>query len=125
MRTDKTKWEALAGLRYTSQDNHTKVNGISVVDVTENWTDFFIGTRNYTKLSEKWAFIGRADIGAGGSDMIWNVALMADYRVNEWCSVFIGYKWMDYDYDNGKTGADTYTYDVLQQGPLLGLNIHW
>ncbi len=125
MRTDRTKWEALAGLRYTDQHNHTKVNGMSIVDVSEDWIDYFIGARNYTKLSEKWALIGRADIGAGGSDLIWNVALMADYRFNEWGAVFIGYRWMDYDYDNGKAGADTYTYDALQQGPLLGLNIHW
>ena len=125
MRTDKTKWEALGGLRYTRQKNDTKVNSTPMVDVSEDWTDFFIGGRNYTKLSEKWLFIGRADIGGGDSDLVWNVALMADYRFNDWGSAFIGYKWMDYDYDNGKSGADKYTYDATQEGPLLGLNIHW
>jgi hypothetical protein len=29
MRTDKIKWEALTGLRYTGQKNHTKVNDMS------------------------------------------------------------------------------------------------
>jgi len=37
----------------------------------------------------------------------------------------IGYKWMDYNYDNGKKGLDRYAYDATQQGPLVGLIIHW
>jgi len=32
---------------------------------------------------------------------------------------------MSYDYDNGRTGFDRYAYDATQQGPLMGLNIHW
>jgi hypothetical protein len=32
---------------------------------------------------------------------------------------------MDYDYDNGNKDPSRYAYDASQQGPLIGLNIHW
>lgn len=40
-------------------------------------------------------------------------------------SVFFGYKYLDYNYDDGKKGFDHYGYDATQQGPLVGLNFHW
>ena len=125
MRTSNTKWEALGGLRYTRQKNNTKILYKSLVDVSEDWTDGFVGLRNTFKVSDNWLLLSRADIGGGDSDFVWNVAVMADYRFNDWGSAFIGYRWMDYDYDNGKIAAGTYTYNATQQGPLLGLNIHW
>ena len=78
-------------------------------------------------LSEHWTFIGRANFGVGSGDTnrIWNLNAMFDYRFKPWGSAFIGYKWMDYNYDNGKAGLDRYAYDATQQGPLIGLNIHW
>ena len=56
---------------------------------------------------------------------MWNLNAMFDYRFKDWGSVFAGYKWMDYDYDNGENEFDRYAYDATQQGPLVGLNIYW
>lgn len=44
---------------------------------------------------------------------------------NDWGSVLAGYKYMDFDYDNGLNGNNHYAYDAKQQGPLLGLTIRW
>ena len=41
---------------------------------------------------------------------------MFDYRFKPWGSAFVGYKWMDYNYDNGGRGLDRYAYDAMQQG---------
>lgn len=73
-------------------------------------------------LNEKWSLITRADIGAGGSDLVWNVAFMVDYQFKDW--VFVGYRWMDYDYEAG-SGKDHYAYDALQQSPLAGISFTW
>jgi hypothetical protein len=126
-KTESSRWEALGGLRYTKQTLKTtlQANGATFIDVSNNWTDFFVGLRNSYKISDKWLLLSRADIGGGDSDFIWNASIMADYRFNEWGSVFIGYKAMDYDYDNGEKGLSHYAYDATQHGPLLGLNIHW
>ena len=117
--------EVLGGARYTRQD--LKVNlsfGPVLVDVTETWWDGFIGLRIFTHISDNWTFIGRGDIGGGGSDFLWNLVGMFDYQFKDWGSVFFGYRWLDYDYDSG-SGLDRYAFDALQQGPLLGLSFHW
>jgi len=123
---EKTDIELLFGARYTEQQNKTRIkNGPTLVDVDEAWWDGFVGGRTSTRLSDKWHFVARADVGAGGSDLVWNLVGFFDYRFKEWGSVFFGYKWLDYDYDNGKKGANAYTFDAIQQGPLAGINFHW
>lgn len=117
--------EVLGGVRYTRQDLDVKLGpGVQLLDVSEDWWDGFAGLRIFTHISDNWTFIGRGDIGTGGSDFVWNLVGMIDYQFKEWGSVFFGYKWMDYDYDSG-SGLDRYAYDALQQGPLAGLSFHW
>ena len=117
--------EMLGGARITSQDLDVKIGpGVQLLDVSETWWDGFFGLRIFTHISENWTFIGRGDIGTGGSDFVWNLVGMFDYQFKDWGSVFLGYKWMDYDYESG-SGMDRYAYDALQQGILAGLSIHW
>ena len=126
--TDRTDWEVIGGARYTKQELDASVkNGPDLVSVDENWWVGFFGGRMSAELSKNWTFIGRADfgVGSGKTNRIWNLNAMFDYRFRDWGSVFAGYKWMDYDYDNGENGFDRYAYDATQQGPLFGLNVHW
>ena len=126
--TERTDWEIIGGARYTKQELDASVkNGPDLVSVDENWWVGFFGGRMSTKLSKNWTFIGRADfgIGPGKTNRMWNLNAMFDYRFKDWGSVFAGYKWMDYDYDNGENGFDRYAYDATQQGPLVGLNFYW
>jgi len=126
--TDRTDWEVLGGARYTKQDLGVSLkNGPDLISVDDSWWVGFIGGRMSARISPEWTFIARVDYGAGSGDTnrIWNLVGMFDYRFNDWGSVVLGYKFMDYDYDNGKKGIDRYAYDASQQGPLLGLNIHW
>ena len=126
--TDRTDWEVIGGARYTKQELDASVkNGPDLVSVDENWWVGFFGGRMSAELSKNWTFIGRADfgVGPGKTNRIWNLNAMFDYRFKDWGSVFAGYKWMDYDYDNGENGFDRYAYDATQQGPLVGLNFYW
>jgi hypothetical protein len=126
--TGKTDWELLGGTRYTKQKLDVSVeNGPHLLDVSTDWWVGFLGGRMSAALSENWTFNGRVDygIGSGDTNSIWNFAAMFDYRFKHWGSVFAGYKYMSYDYNNGKTGFDRYGYDASQQGPLLGLTIYW
>jgi hypothetical protein len=117
--------EVLGGARYTRQDLKVNLNlGPVLVNVTETWWDGFAGLRIFTHISDSWTFIGRADIGGGGSDFVWNLVGMFDYQFKDWGSVFFGYRWLDYDYDSG-SGLDRYAYDATQSGPLAGLSFYW
>jgi hypothetical protein len=125
--TEKTDWEIIGGGRYTKQElDLTLENGITPLDVSEDWWVGFFGGRMAWYLSDNWTFIGRADYGIGsGDNSVWNLNIMFDYRFRNWGSVFVGYKYMSYDYDNEKSGFDRYAYDADQQGPLVGLTFHW
>ena len=126
--TDRTNWEVLGGARYTKQDLDVSVkNGPDLISPDEDWWVGFFGGRFSAQLSKNWTFIGRADygIGAGETNRIWNFVGMFDYQFKDWGPVFAGYKYMDYDYENSDRGTSHYAYDATQQGPLLGLNIHW
>ena len=132
--TERSDWEVLGGLRYSKQElNASNLPQLpaplppipSSIDVSESWWDVFIGGRVQTRITDKWRFVGRADIGTGGSDLVWNVTGLFDYRFKDWGSLFVGYKWMDYDYDNGKSGSDRYAFDAMMEGPITGLNFYW
>ena len=121
-------WEVLGGARYTKQDLDVSIkNGPDLINPDEDWWVGFFGGRFSAQLSKNWTFVGRGDfgVGAGKTNRIWNFVGMFDYRFKDWGSVFAGYKYMNYDYENSDMGKDHYAYDASQQGPLLGLNIRW
>jgi hypothetical protein len=120
-------WQLLAGFRSYKLD--ITINNQSPpppVDITidETINDFFIGGRYLRKINDKWSFRGRADVGAGDSDLVWNVFAAFDYRFTKLLSGLVGWKVMDYDVDSG-SGADTFKYDMKLSGPLFALAFHW
>ena len=125
--TETVDWEILGGVRYTKQKLKMSVGGVfEPVNVNESWTVGVIGGRVIADLPNNWRFAGRIDWGTGGSDNTqWNIAALFDWRFKEWGSLFLGYRWMDYDYDNGKRGKDHYAYKATQQGPQMGVAIYW
>ena len=125
-----TDWQILGGVRLTKQilsvnEIPSPPSTFSSFNTSDRWVDAFIGGRVFTGFAKNWNFIGRADIGAGGSDLVWKLAGLFDYRFTNWGSVFFGYKVLDYDYDNEVSGSERYAYDGRLQGPLVGLNIYW
>ncbi len=120
-----TDVEPIIGVRWAYQDlEATPSGGPTLVDSGDDWWDAFAGVRLWTHFNDRWTLISRGDIGAGGSDFVWNLSFIVDYQVKNWVSVFFGYRWMDYDYDSG-SGKERYAYDALQQGPLAGLSFRW
>jgi hypothetical protein len=123
--TANTTWQVLGGVRSNKQEFRLQVGSPVLVSVNETWYDGFIGGRVIAPLSSKWKFVGRADIGAGDSDSVLNVLGAFDWRFNNWGSLLLGYRWMDFDYDNGKKGSERYAYDATQAGPLFAFNVYW
>lgn len=132
--TQNTRWEVLGGIRYTDQDIDVDatltfpppVNEQNIkMDGGDNWTHALIGSRFFGTMSDEWTFIARTDVGYGGSDnKAFNAVVMFDYRFKNWGSAFVGYRYLNYDYDNNKA-EDVYGFNGYQTGPLAGLTIHW
>ena len=136
-RRGETGLEVLAGLRYLDQEVDVAGTlslpepplgpGSLPVGISggDDWFHPFIGLRSQWQMNSRWSLITRGDYGYGGSDdQALNVSFMFDYRIRDWGSAFVGFRYMDFDYDDG-SDADRYAYDAVQQGPLLGVSLHW
>ena len=133
--TAKSRWELIGGARYNRHELDMDVNlkppggGPSIKtdeSVDEDWWQGFAGGRLFYSLTDTWTFVGRGDYGYGDSDnTAVNASFFFDYQYNDWGSVLVGYRYMNFDYDNGRSGDSKYAYDATQQGPLLGLTIRW
>jgi len=122
-------WQLLAGFR--SYDLDITITGlpqppapVPQIAIKETINDLFIGGRYMRDINDKWSFIGRADIGAGDSDLVWNVLAAFDYRFTKLLSAFGGWRVLNYDVNTG-SGADTFKYDMSHSGPILALAFHW
>jgi len=117
--------DILFGLRGTDLNIEAGIGGLpkrTLVD--ETWLDAFVGIRKKFAFTEKTSFTFRGDIGAGDSNFVWNAGLMLDYKFNNRFSMFGGYRWLDYDYENG-SGRNHFAYNVTYEGPAIALRFDW
>lgn len=116
--------EVLYGLRSTNLELDASIGGRSRNLIDENWIDFFAGLRGTVDFTDKFSFTGRGDIGAGDSDLVWNLSLLLNYSFTDNVALMGGYRWLDYDYDQGG-GPDRFAYDVTYEGPAIALRFDW
>ncbi len=118
-------WEVLGGVRYFGMDLAVNApSGLNLVKVEEDIYDLFVGGRVTAKLSRKWTFIGRADVGAGDSDFVGNAGAFVDWRFGKVASMLLGYRWLDYDIETG-SGASRFKFDATLQGPVAAIAFTW
>lgn len=121
-------WELLAGARWQDQDMEIKgLGGLPVpvppgpvpdpVKAGDDWLDWFAGVRAIYPLGQKWILSARGDIVfAGDSDSSYNLELFFNRRFGKSMALNLGYRYLKDDYDN----LPTYSWDVEQQGPVVG-----
>ena len=114
----------IAGVRYFDLD----VNLSFRLDIApelgkgESWVDGFAGLMWRPKLSDRWTLSFRGDVGAGGSDLVWNAEAIIDFAFAKWAAVAAGYRHLDYDY----TADDReLVYDASLSGPVVGFRFFW
>ena len=84
---------------------------------TEVWADAIVGTRIRYPITEKWRVSFSAEIGAGASDLDWNIFGGIGYMFNPHVGLTAGYRILGVDYSRGD-----FVYDLRQSGLLLGFN---
>lgn len=117
-------WWVIAGVRYFKLDSDIgfQLDIAPEIEVGESWTDLFVGIEWRPRLSKRWTFAGRFDIGAGGADLVWNAHAFFDVQIGKWAAILFGYRHLDYDYKNDN--ADI-TYDASLSGPLFAFRFFW
>jgi hypothetical protein len=116
------RFESIVGVRYSNISTEIRGPFGRSPSGTVDWWDPIIGGRLMLPMGGEWAFNLRADIGGFGvgSDFAWQLFPYASWQFDEHSSMQVGYRWLDADYDEG-SGPSEFSYDVLTQGPQLGV----
>ena len=114
--------DLLGGARVWSVDTDITLNNSPLAKTFfsdgDTWVDGMVGASGRLFLSPQVYLTGWAMIGAGGSDLTWDVMGGAGYVWSDRVSLVGGYRALSVDYTNGD-----FVYDVVQQGPFLGARI--
>lgn len=115
--------DVVGGLRVWSADTKISLQG-GTLDGGERsdgatWVDAMAGVRGSYQLTPNVFVTGWGLVGAGGAEIDWDVAANIGYKFNDRISSTIGYRALGVDYANGSG----FSFDVVEQGPTLGLVI--
>ncbi|WP_442204645.1 hypothetical protein [Rhizobium sp. RAF56] len=116
--------DIVGGARLWSLDNTISFNGGFLDgargDSTKTWVDAMAGLKGNYFFTPQIYTTGWGLVGGGGADVDWDVGAGLGYKFNNTFSAEVGYRAMGVNYrDNG------FVYDVVLQGPTVGLSIHF
>ena len=123
VQTDKARLALIGGLRYLKLDADMSQTGSillpSSLSGSKDFWDGIIGIRGSLMLNEKWYIPYYADIGAGQSNLTWQLFAGIGYMFN-WGDIRLGYRYLEYDQDDDKLVQDLKLY-----GPVLGVGFRF
>jgi hypothetical protein len=112
------------GVRHTRADLELDIDPGADAATSDNWVEPFAGGRVLFRPSRKWMLGLSADAGGFGvgsaSDLTWNLAGGADYRLGEEKWVQVGYRMMGIEYQNSNGQAGV---DMRVMGPMAAFRI--
>ncbi|WEX77480.1 hypothetical protein PYH37_002278 [Sinorhizobium numidicum] len=116
--------DVVGGLRVWSVESELSFRG-GILDGRSRtddatWVDGLAGFRGTYALTPEIYLTGWGLVGAGGADLDWDVAAAIGYRFSDTVSAVAGYRALGVDYSN-----DGFVFDVVQQGPILGLVVRF
>jgi hypothetical protein len=124
------EFELMAGTRYNNLSGEIRGPGIlptpRIPTGTQDWWDPIVGTNLRLPLGRNFSFNVRGDVGGFGvgSDFTWQAFPWFGWQFAKWGSLQAGYRWVYSDYETG-SGTGKFKYDILTQGPQLGLTFHF
>ena len=118
--------DGFAGVRGFYLDNVLKLDRGALPSISfgksEAWADPAVGARVRFNLNENWyaSTIGFFGGTSAKSNFFWDLFAGVGYAFNERYAAFAGYRVLKVDYANGN-----FLYNVVQHGPVVGLNIRF
>jgi hypothetical protein len=118
-----------AGFRYTNLDLTLDPAMQAARSKSVSWFDPIVGAKLVYPFADSWRFAVNGDIGGfgTGSDFTWSATGVIGYDFNIGTTggtAYLGYRAIGQDYSEG-SGASSFTWDVVQHGPILGLSLRF
>ncbi|WP_027997973.1 hypothetical protein [Sinorhizobium arboris] len=119
-----SRLDIVGGLRVWSVESELSFSG-GVLDGRSRtddatWVDGMAGFRGTYSITPEIYLTGWGLAGAGGADLDWDVAAAIGYRFSDTVSALAGYRALGVDYSK-----DGFVFDVVEQGPILGLSVRF
>ncbi|MCY1745377.1 hypothetical protein [Ensifer sp. SL37] len=112
--------DVVGGVRVWSVDTTIAFNGGFLsgreTDDGATWVDALAGVRGNYFFTPEIYLTGWGLVGGGGADLDWDVALALGYKFTDTISAVAGYRAVGVDYSN-----DGFVFDVVEQGPIIGV----
>ncbi len=91
------------------------------VTSSDTFTDGFAGLRYQGPVGERFSIGLRGDVGAGDSELVWNVSALLGYHVGKQRQnlILLGYRHMDFEFKESGSGL-TVQNDLTMSGPITG-----
>jgi len=120
-------WKRMAvalGVRHISVDAAIAPPPNGTVHGEQSWDNIIVGVLWRPRLSRRWSFAGRIDVGGFDypDDIVWNVTAYVDYRLGRHTAIFFGFRFLDYDFINE---SHRFAYDVTKAGPVGAIRVFW
>lgn len=116
--------DIVAGARVWSADTTISISGGLLDGRSESdsatWVDAVGGVKGSYFLTPNFFLTGWGLVGGGGADLDWDVAATVGYKFNDTFSSVVGYRALGVDYSN-----DGFVFDVVEQGPIVGLVVNF
>lgn len=125
-------FEITLGARYWDVETTLQLTGLGPIGIDvrgkdgDSWIDPVVGLRVFYPFSDKWAFLGKGDIGGFGigSDFTWHATVAVSWAVSESIAVDFLYRHIYVDYESG-SGASRFALDITEAGPGVGLSFRF
>lgn len=112
------------GLRWNIISNTLGREGVPrpLASDTVQWLDPLVGLNLHLPAGRRLRAALYAEIGGFGlgSDLAWQVCPTIGVQASRRVGLDFGWRWLAADYESG-SGASAFKWDVIQQGPVLGL----
>jgi len=118
MESEKLKLDVLAGARYLYMKSKITFDNIAELSDSGSVLDGIVGVRGQYDLNEKWNMPFQLDVGTGDTDMTWQAFAGIGYEYENF-DLIAGYRYMEWDFDDGGTGGKVYN-DLSISGPIIG-----
>ncbi len=118
--SERSTLDVLVGLRYLDIDNKIELDGGGKFSGDRSVTDGIVALRPRFSINEKWTFSPTLSVGAGDSDLVWELSPQFEYVYSEKLDVRFGYRSLNYKF---KKGGDE--VDVSLAGIILGLGFRF
>jgi hypothetical protein len=116
--------DIVGGVRVWSVDTTIGFNGGLLggleADNDATWVDALVGIRGNYFFTPEIYLTGWGLVGGGGADVDWDVSLALGYKFTDTISAVAGYRALGVNYDN-----DGFVFDVVEQGPIIGVSFHF